>query len=186
MYIFVSTSRPKFDVPEIMKLLKSNLLAIALLCLVFTSCSKEDSIEVETAKYEIDLSLADKNDDQMSDEILRLVNDHRLSIGLPTLIIDTQYASAFAVDHTDYMIEKEQINHDNFGFRSEGIKFHDNAQVVGENVAYGFNTAEAVVNAWLNSPGHKAIIEGNFTHTGFGILKCAKGRVYFTQLFYRK
>ena len=84
------------------------------------------------------------------------------------------------------MIDKEQINHDNFGYRSEGIKYHDNAEVVGENVAYGYDTAEAVVNAWLNSPGHKAIIEGNYTHTGFGVMKCTKGRSYFTQLFYRK
>ena len=169
-----------------MNLLKSNLLAMALLCLVITSCSKEDSVEVEAAKYDIDLALAQRNDSQMSSEILSLVNDHRASIGLPALKIDTQYASAFAVDHTEYMIDKEQINHDNFGYRSEGIKYHDNAEVVGENVAYGYDTAEAVVNAWLNSPGHKAIIEGNYTHTGFGVMKCVKGRSYFTQLFYRK
>ena len=169
-----------------MHLLKSNLLAVALLCLVITSCSKEDSVEVEAAKYDIDLALAQKNDSQMSSEILSLVNDHRLSLGLSVLIMDTQYASAFAVNHTEYMIDKEQINHDNFGYRSEGIKYHDNAEVVGENVAYGYNTAEAVVNAWLNSPGHKAIIEGNYTHTGFGVMKCDKGRSYFTQLFYRK
>ena len=152
---------------------------MALLCLVITSCSKEDSVEIEAAKYDIDLALVQKNDSQMSSEILTLVNEHRSSLGL-------QYASAFAVDHTTYMIEKEAINHDNFGYRSEGIKFHDNAQVVGENVAYGYDTAESVVNAWLNSPGHKAIIEGNFTHTGFGVMKCAKGRSYYTELFYRK
>lgn len=161
---------------------------MALLCLVITSCSKEDSVEVEveTNKYDIDLALAQKNDSQMSSEILSLVNLHRTSLGLSTLSIDDQYASAFAVDHTEYMIEKEQINHDNFGYRSEGIKYHDNAQVVGENVAYGYDTAEAVVNAWLNSPGHKTIIEGNYTHTGFGVMKSAEGRSYFTQLFYRK
>ncbi len=169
-----------------MHLLKSNLLAIALLCLVITSCSKEDSVEVEAAKYDIDLALAQKNDTQVSSEILNLVNDHRASLGLILLKIDSQYASAFAVDHTEYMIEKEQINHDNFGYRSEGIKYHDNAETVGENVAYGYQTAEAVVNAWLNSPGHRAIIEGNFTHTGFGIMKSEKGRSYYTQLFYRK
>ncbi|HLW32278.1 MAG TPA: CAP domain-containing protein [Aequorivita sp.] len=169
-----------------MHLLKSNLLAMALLCLVITSCSKEDSIETEVAKYEIDLSLAHKNDGEMSNRILELVNIHRASLGLNELQMDSQYASAFAVDHTQYMIEKEQINHDNFGFRSEGIKYYDGAQVVGENVAYGYDTAEKAVSAWLKSPGHQSIIEGNFTHTGFGIVKCAKGRNYFTQMFYRK
>ncbi|MBK5213193.1 MAG: CAP domain-containing protein [Flavobacteriaceae bacterium] len=169
-----------------MHLLKSKLLVIALLCLVITSCSKEDSVEAEAAKYNIDLALAQKNDSQMSAQILVLINDYRASLGLSTLQIDNQYASAFAVDHTQYMIEKEQINHDNFGYRSEGIKYHDGAQVVGENVAYGYDTAEKVVEAWLNSPGHRAIIEGNYTHTGFGVMKCPKGRSYYTQLFYRK
>jgi len=159
---------------------------MALLCLVITSCSKEDSVEVEAAKYDIDLALAQKNDSDMSARILELVNIHRDSLGLSTLNMDNQYATAFAVDHTQYMIDKEQINHDNFGYRSEGIKYHDGAEVVGENVAYGYDTAEKVMSAWLKSPGHRAIIEGNYTHTGFGVMKCAKGRSYYTQLFYRK
>ncbi|WP_026452106.1 CAP domain-containing protein [Aequorivita capsosiphonis] len=169
-----------------MNLLKSNLLAGLLICLLITSCSKEDSVEVEAAKYDIDLALAQKNDSQMSSEILSLINDHRVLLGLPVLKADNKYTSAFAVKHTQYMIEKEYINHDNFGYRSEEIKFHDNAQVVGENVAYGYETAEKVVEAWLQSPGHKAIIEGNYTHTGFGVMKSDKDRSYFTQLFYRK
>lgn len=159
---------------------------MTLLCLIITSCSKEDSAESEVAKYNIDLALAQKNDSQMSSQILDLINDYRTSLGLSTLKMDNQYASAFAVDHTQYMIEKEQINHDNFGYRSEGIKYYDGAATVGENVAYGYDTAEKVVEAWLKSPGHRAIIEGNYTHTGFGVMKCAKGRSYYTELFYRK
>ncbi len=159
---------------------------MALLCLVITSCSKDDAIENEPTKFEIDLALVQKNDSQMSARILVLVNAHRDSLGLSPLQMDNQYASAFAVDHTEYMIEKEEINHDNFGYRSEGIKFYDKAEVVGENVAYGFDSAEKVMQAWLKSPGHREIIEGNFTHTGFGVMKCDKGRNYFTQIFYRK
>ncbi len=169
-----------------MHLLKSNLLAIALLCFVITSCSKEDTVEVETAKYEIDLSIVQQNDGEMSRGILELINIHRDSLGLSTLQLDAAYASAFAVEHTQYMIAQEKINHDNFGYRSEGIKYHDNAKTVGENVAYGYDTPEKVVNAWLKSPGHKEIIEGNYTHTGFGVMTSDKGRTFFTQLFYKK
>ncbi len=159
---------------------------MALVCLLISSCSKEDSVEVEAANYDIDLALAQKNDTDMSVQILELVNIHRKSLGLSTLKMDTQYSSAFAVNHTQYMIEKEQISHDNFGYRSEGIKYYVGAQVVGENVAYGYDTAEKVMNAWLKSPGHRAIIEGNYTHTGFGVMKCDEGRSYYTELFYRK
>lgn len=158
---------------------------MAVLCLVMTSCSKEDSPETEELDYTIDLSLVNETDWAMSNEILSLVNDHRLSIGLSTIQADDSYATAYAVEHTKYMISVEQINHDNFPYRTEALKYHG-AENVGENVAYGYETAEAAVSAWLLSPGHKSVIEGNYTHSGFGIIKSAEGRNYFTQLFYRK
>lgn len=159
---------------------------MALLCLVITSCSKDDPVEDDAAKYDIDLALAQKNDREMSSEILILLNDHRATLGLPALEMDNEYASAFAIEHTEYMIELKEINHDHFGYRSEGIKYYDNAETVGEIVAYGQETAESVVNAWLSSPHHKSIIEGDYTHTAFGVIKSAKGRYYFTELFYKK
>ena len=189
MIFFIYLNRhqaPNLMLPQIMKLLKSNLLTVVLLCLVMTSCSKEDINENEQARYEIDLNLVHQNDEQMASRILELVNDHRNSIGLTPLQMDNMYAAAFAVDHTNHMIAVEKLSHDNFGYRSNAIKYHDDAEDVGENVAYGYDTAETVVNAWLNSPGHKANMEGDYTHSGFGVKKSSKGRTYFTQLFYKK
>ncbi|MBT0607070.1 CAP domain-containing protein [Aequorivita echinoideorum] len=168
-----------------MHLLKRNLLAMALFCLVFTSCSKEDVIENEAAKYEIDLSIVQKNNTEMSSRVLDLVNIHRKSIGLAPLQSDNAYASAYAVEHTEYMIDVDKVNHDNFGYRNQALQYHG-AESVGENVAFGYDSPEKVVAAWLNSPGHRDVIEGNYTHTGFGFIPDAKGRMYFTQLFYRK
>lgn len=37
-----------------------------------------------------------------------------------------------------------------------------------ENIAYGFGSAESVVNAWLNSPGHRAAILGGYKVVGVG------------------
>ncbi|HEY1133377.1 MAG TPA: CAP domain-containing protein [Nocardioides sp.] len=51
-----------------------------------------------------------------------------------------------------------------------------------ENVAYGYNVT-AVVNAWMNSPGHRANILGDFTHIGVGVAKGADGRLYYVQNF---
>lgn len=183
--IFEVTSCPKFDVPRIMKYIKLSLLALVLLSFT-TSCSKDEPIEtVEEVNLSIDLNLANETDWEMSNEILNLVNDYRLSIDLPTLKLDQQYASAYAVDHTYHMIDMSNINHDNFAVRSKGMK-ERGAKIVGENVAYGYKTAEAVVQAWLNSPGHKKIIEGAYTHSGFGVMPDNKGNFYFTQLFYKK
>jgi uncharacterized protein YkwD len=167
-----------------MNLLKTGLLAMVLMCLV-TSCQKDEGIETEVANYSIDLNLAQETDWVMADEILVLINDYRASIGLPSIVVDQQYASAYAVDHTQYMIDSGTISHDNFGTRSEALK-QRGAKVVGENVAYGYGTAQSVVDAWLNSAGHKKIIEGDFTHSGFGVMKSPTGKYFYTQLFYRK
>lgn len=167
-----------------MRLLKTNLLILALICLTI-SCQKDEGVAIEEANYSIDLNLANQTDWDMANEILALVNDHRTSIGLTEIKKDQQYASAYAVDHTQYMMEMKQINHDNFGVRSEALK-NQGAQTVGENVAYGYTNAEDVVTAWLNSPGHRKIIEGNFSHSGFGVMKTDDNRYYFTQLFYKK
>lgn len=167
-----------------MKLLKLNLLSLALL-LVVTSCQKDEGFTEDQANYSIDLNLANETDWQMADQILVLVNAHRATLGLSKIKKDQQDASAYAVDHTQYMIDMAQINHDNFSVRSEALK-SKGAITVGENVAYGYSTAESVVGAWLNSPGHRDIIEGNYTHSGFGVMKGNNGGYYFTQLFYRK
>jgi len=167
--------------------LKTTLLAI-ILAITFTSCSKDESAISENSvknNEPVDLSLALQNDIKMTNEILALVNDHRESIGLNRLSLDTEYASAYAVDHTQYMMDVEKINHDYFSERSDALKSRG-AVKVGENVAFGYDTAEAVVNAWLNSPGHKRAIEGEYTHSGFGIVKSPENRYYFTQLFYKK
>lgn len=47
----------------------------------------------------------------------------------------------------------------------------------GENVAMGYSSA-AVTTAWMNSPGHRANILGDFTHIGIGVVNG-----YSTQVF---
>ena len=157
---------------------------MALLCLV-TSCQKDESFAVEEANYTIDLNLANETDWEMANEIMILVNEYRTSLELEELKVDQGYASAYAVDHTQYMIDNNNLNHDNFNVRSEALKDRG-AISVGENVAYGYATAEAVVAAWIASDAHRKIIEGNFTHAGFGVMQSPEGLWYYTQLFYRK
>ncbi|HJR68496.1 MAG TPA: CAP domain-containing protein, partial [Gammaproteobacteria bacterium] len=56
----------------------------------------------------------------------------------------------------------------------------------GENVAAGQRTAEEVVEAWLDSPGHCAtLMEPKFTETGiaFALAPGKNPDVYWTQVF---
>jgi uncharacterized protein YkwD len=46
-------------------------------------------------------------------------------------------------------------------------------------------SADATVTAWLNSPSHKANIEGDINLTGIGAAKASNGITYYTQIFYK-
>jgi len=59
-------------------------------------------------------------------------------------------------------------------------------QAAGENIAAGQQTAEAVVAAWLSSPGHCATLMGpRFTEMGiaFALAPSRNPSIYWTQLF---
>src|SRR5690606_32541749 len=86
-------------------------------------------------------------------EILELINAHRIEMGLNSLNGLTIIKSV-AYTHTDYMVEVNAVNHDNFYQRKESLQQNAGATKVGENVAYAYSSAQSVVNAWLNSEGH--------------------------------
>ena len=53
---------------------------------------------------------------------------------------------------------------------------------IGENIAMGQRSPEEVMNAWMNSPGHRAnILNGGYTHIGVGI--CSGCSKHWTQTF---
>lgn len=61
------------------------------------------------------------------------------------------------------------------------------ARRVGENIAYGNVTADAMMTMWMNSPGHRAnILNPAYTHIGIGAVKTAGGRWYGVQDFVTK
>ncbi|WP_166966258.1 CAP domain-containing protein [Yeosuana marina] len=118
-------------------------------------------------------------------QILELINNHRLSMGLNPLehmdIIKSQ-----AYSHTEYMVEINEVNHDNFFQRSNYLKANAGAKYVSENVAYGYTKAESVVNAWLKSESHKENIEGDFTNFDVSAEQNSDGDWFYTNIFIRK
>jgi uncharacterized protein YkwD len=58
---------------------------------------------------------------------------------------------------------------------------------IAENVALGYPSAEAVVEGWMNSPGHRAnILNPGVVETGIGIARSSAGGVYYAQVFGRR
>ena len=123
----------------------------------------------------------------MTKSILDYVNEYRHSKGLSSLR-PLDIASRQAYIHSKEMASRETgFGHEGFDQRMQAIK-----QNIGwitasaENVAYGQLSAREVVKGWLNSPGHKKNIEGNYTFTGIGVYQDRKGIIFFTQIFLRK
>ena len=55
---------------------------------------------------------------------------------------------------------------------------------IGENIAWGYRTPEAVMTAWMNSPGHRAnILNCKAKAVGVGLARKADGTPYWTQVF---
>ncbi|MEK6153036.1 CAP domain-containing protein [Flavobacteriaceae bacterium 3-367] len=158
--------------------MKMKGMAWALLVVVLGSCSTE-SLE-ESPKPIAEAA----NAVEVEEELLALVNEHRISIGQPALkfsAVAYEYANA----HTDYMISKGSLSHDNFSSRASGISSEVNAAQVAENVAKDYSNAAAALQGWLNSTNHKKTMEGDFTDTAVSVKKDPSGNLYFTQLFYR-
>lgn len=167
-----------------MKTHTPKLIALLLLTTLLFSCAKEEdgvyfneNSEVVNAKVVYS---------PMESEIISLVNAHRTSMGLSALST-LNLVSGVADGHTDYMIEAGAISHDNFAERAQILMEQAGAKTVGENVAYGFNTAEGVVNGWLNSDGHRKVIENpDYTHFGISTDSNTENRNYFTNIFIKK
>ena len=93
---------------------------------------------------------------------------------------------AVALTHTDYMLEKGEISHDNFMDRFDHLVANAGAIAVGENIACGFNSTMELVEAWLESDSHKSTIEGNFTNFDISAEQDDEGKWYYTNIFIRK
>ena len=122
----------------------------------------------------------------MEEEILHFVNIDRKSKGLkPLQLNDTE--SSIALQHSMNMASgKTPFGHEGLEERARTIrKKIGHISTAGENVASGQMTAREVVDGWLNSPGHRKNIEGDFLLTGIGCVKDKRGMIYFTQIFTR-
>jgi len=165
-----------------MKITKLLPFLAIVFVLGFTSCSKEDASDERINSIDVPIAPQAK---QIEIEIIELINAYRISIGLNALEAHNT-VKAVAYTHTDYMIEEDNVSHDNFFERKQSLQVNANANIVSENVAYGFNSAESVVYAWLNSPSHKENIEGNYTDFDVSAEQNSDGKWYFTNIFIKR
>jgi len=144
------------------------------------SCSVEEEVIVPDSYSS---TIEDVTYSQLDYDIIELINNYRISNGLSSLDILNE-ASKEANNHNHYMVNQGAPSHDYFYLRSQNLKQAVNAKTVSENVGYGFSNAQSLVNAWLNSQGHRENIENpEVTNIGISTKQDAEGKYYFTNIF---
>lgn len=122
-----------------------------------------------------------------NDRILELVNSERTSRGLTALTRNTLLDIA-ATAHADDMSAGAFFSHTG----SDGGSVSGRATAagypwttIGENIAQGDLSPEAVMDLWMNSDGHRAnILNATFTELGVGIND--SGSTLWVQVFGRQ
>jgi uncharacterized protein YkwD len=169
-----------------MKNITLKLAYLALISTLIIGCSPEEDDGIYFAESEEVVVLEKASYTALEKDIMELINEHRKELNLSELTT-MSLVSNVANGHTHYMIQQGTVSHDNFAQRAAELQERANAEKVGENVAYGFGTAEGVVNAWLNSEDHRKIIETeDYTHFGISTEKDSSGRNYFTHIYISK
>ncbi|MBO5355826.1 MAG: SafA/ExsA family spore coat assembly protein [Clostridia bacterium] len=119
-------------------------------------------------------------------EVIRLVNEIRAQNGLKALSHNWELSRVARYKSQD-MKDNRYFSHTSpvYGSPFQMIKsFGITYRSAGENIAKGQATPRAVVNAWMNSSGHRAnILNASFTQIGVGYV--ASGH-YWTQMFIGK
>lgn len=119
-------------------------------------------------------------------EVVRLVNEIRAKNGLKELTYNWELSRVARYKSQD-MKDNRYFSHTSpvYGTPFQMMKnFGITYRSAGENIARGQASPQAVVNAWMNSSGHRAnILSTSFTQIGVGYV--ADGN-YWTQMFIGK
>lgn len=119
-------------------------------------------------------------------EVVRLVNEIRATNGLNKLKISEELSNVARIKSQD-MKDNNYFAHESptYGSPFDMMrKFGISYRAAAENIAKGQNTPQRVVDAWMNSSGHrKNILNSSYTHIGVGHVKNGN---FWTQMFIKE
>lgn len=125
---------------------------------------------------------------RIEQEVIRLVNIERANRGLKPLAHNWELSRVARFKSMD-MRDRAYFSHQSptYGTPFEMIRnFGLSYSAAGENIAAGQRTAAAVVQAWMNSQGHREnILNSTYTQIGVGYANGGSMGHYWTQMFIR-
>ena len=133
-------------------------------------------------------------------EVLKLVNQERAKENVKplTMLPELQRLCDTRAEELHISFSHTRPDDRDWNTVFETTSLLDRSYSIGENIAYGYKTAEDVMNGWMNSYGHRrSILNSGFDHIGVGYssleektipLDCqdvnSKASVGWVQLFY--
>lgn len=122
-------------------------------------------------------------------QVIELTNQERAKQGLKPLQADAKLSDVARKKSAD-MRDQGYFSHQSPTYGSPfnmmkqfGIQY----SAAAENIAAGQSSADAVVKAWMESPGHrKNILNPDMTHIGVGYVSGGSYGNYWTQMFIKK
>ena len=129
---------------------------------------------------------ADQDSEALSfaGQVAELVNEERARNGLSPLTVHTGAEKAAAVRAREIQTSFSHTRPNGSSFSTALTEAGASFAVSGENIAYGQKTPAQVMEAWMNSAGHRAnILNPSFRQIGVGYAESASGIGYWTQLF---
>lgn len=118
-------------------------------------------------------------------EVLRLVNEERAKVGAAPLTLNEKLCEAAQLRANEITTLFSHTRPDGSecftALKGTGLTY----RTAGENIAAGQSTPASVMNAWMNSSGHKAnILNNSFSSIGIGFVKTDTGYGYYwVQMF---
>ena len=123
--------------------------------------------------------ITDSEDGDVELAVIDMINDHRVAEGLGTLAYSAELSAAADIR------AKEIVSNFSHTRPDGSLWYTAGTGIMGENIAKGYSTSDTVVDAWMNSEGHrKNILTKNYTTTGVGCYyDSATDTYYWVQLF---
>jgi len=120
----------------------------------------------EVSSHEINTIKANK--------LIELTNQQRIKYDLPQLMVNPELTRA-AYNKAQDLLNEQYFSHNS----PEGKKFSQwikdveyNYNIVGENLAMGFVSEQAIIDAWMASPEHrKNILQEKYQEIGLVIIE---------------
>ena len=158
---------------NVKKLIAVMLIFVLIFCAPPKVCAEEEEF--------VNFTVSGKVYYDYAYEVLELLNELRLSLGKAPLKMDYTLMN-------DAMLRAAEsglyFSHTRPNGRGCFTAVTEPFSAVGENIAIGYTSPKAVMNGWINSPGHYSnMISDCYDTIGVGCFKTSNGCLCWAQLF---